>query len=162
MEVRREVFDFLKTFETRLVEMADPYSVLGVTSAATPDEIRRAYYKGAKKCYSDTMHDDAAALARFFAFSEAHAQLTDAACVASAKDQNSDAAVRQYWESYFTKVFDKSLNEAFSDGIGAPTSKAASPGKVSFLLFPNFLFPKPTIPGLARYFCLRVDFLVLS
>lgn len=121
--------------------MADPYSVLGVTSAATADEIRRAYYKGAKKCYAETIRDDDAALARFLALSEAHAQLTGTTSVASAKDQGSDAAVRQYWESYFTKVFGKSLNEAFSDGIGAPGSPASSPGKVCSPLFLNFVYP---------------------
>jgi len=121
--------------------MADPSSVLGVTSAATPDEIRRAYYKGAKKMYAQMIHDDAASLARFIAFSEAHAQLTDATSTASAKDQGSDAAVRQYWESYFTKVFGKSLNEAFSDGIGAPGSPASSPGEVCSPLFLNFVYP---------------------
>lgn len=39
--------------------MTDPYTLLGLTSSATPDEARRAYLRAAMKCHPDRDGGDA-------------------------------------------------------------------------------------------------------
>ena len=55
------------------------YKTLGVTQAASDDEIRKAYRKLAKTCHPDTNPGDKAAEERFKAISRAYAILGDAA-----------------------------------------------------------------------------------
>jgi len=55
------------------------YKILGVTQAASDDEIRKAYRKLAKTCHPDTNPGDKAAEERFKAISRAYAILGDPA-----------------------------------------------------------------------------------
>ena len=55
------------------------YTILGVTQAASDDEIRKAYRKLAKTCHPDTNPGDKAAEERFKAISRAYAILGDPA-----------------------------------------------------------------------------------
>ena len=55
----------------------DYYKVLGVTKAATKDEIKKAYRKLAQKFHPDANEGDDAAEARFKEISEAHAILSN-------------------------------------------------------------------------------------
>lgn len=58
--------------------MKDPYEVLGVARTATPDEIRSAYRKLAKKLHPDLNPGDATAEARFKEVAGAYDLLSDA------------------------------------------------------------------------------------
>lgn len=55
----------------------DPYSVLGVSKSATPDEISKAYRKLAKKLHPDLNPGDTAAEAKFKDVSAAYSLLSD-------------------------------------------------------------------------------------
>lgn len=57
--------------------MADYYEVLGITKAATQDEIKKAYRKGALKHHPDKNPGDAAAEKKFKEISEAYEVLSD-------------------------------------------------------------------------------------
>jgi molecular chaperone DnaJ len=55
----------------------DYYKILGVSKAATKDEIKKAYRKLAQKHHPDANKDDAAAESRFKEISEAHSILSN-------------------------------------------------------------------------------------
>lgn len=57
--------------------MGSYYEILGVKPDATPEEIKKAYRKLAKKYHPDSKNDDPAANARFQEISEAYATLSD-------------------------------------------------------------------------------------
>jgi molecular chaperone DnaJ len=60
-------------------QQKDYYRVLGVSEAATADEVRKAYRKLAKKYHPDANPGDKSATERFKEISEAHSVLSDAA-----------------------------------------------------------------------------------
>jgi DnaJ-class molecular chaperone len=55
----------------------DPYEILGLTKAATADEIKKAYRKLVRTCHPDLHPDDAGAEARFKTFNGAYEILKD-------------------------------------------------------------------------------------
>lgn len=55
----------------------DPYEILGLTKAATDDEIKKAYRKLVRTCHPDLHPDDAGAEARFKTFNGAYEILKD-------------------------------------------------------------------------------------
>lgn len=57
----------------------DYYKILGVSSDAKPDEIKRAFRKLAREFHPDQNADNASAEARFKEISEANAVLSDPA-----------------------------------------------------------------------------------
>ncbi|MBM3491858.1 MAG: J domain-containing protein [Alphaproteobacteria bacterium] len=59
--------------------MRDPYDVLGVARSASPDEIKSAYRKQAKKCHPDLHRNDPKLAERFKELSQAYAILGDEA-----------------------------------------------------------------------------------
>jgi molecular chaperone DnaJ len=61
-----------------MTHQKDYYSVLGVAESATPEQIKRAYRKLAKRYHPDASPGDRAAAERFKEISEAHAVLSDA------------------------------------------------------------------------------------
>jgi DnaJ-class molecular chaperone len=58
--------------------MKDPYEILGVARAATPDEIRKAYHRLAKKLHPDLNPGDKSAESRFKEVASAYDLLSDA------------------------------------------------------------------------------------
>src|SRR3982751_6677016 len=61
-----------------MAQTKDFYAVLGVSSTATPDEIKKAYRKLAKKFHPDANANDPKAAERFKEISEANNVLGDA------------------------------------------------------------------------------------
>lgn len=55
----------------------DPYALLGISSAATPEEIRKAYLKAALQCHPDRHPHDTEATQKFQAISHAYTTLMD-------------------------------------------------------------------------------------
>ncbi|HIK39442.1 DnaJ C-terminal domain-containing protein [Thermoleptolyngbya sp. M55_K2018_002] len=73
-------------------DFKDYYEILGVSKAATPEEIKKAYRKLARKYHPDLNPDDPEAEARFKEINEAHEVLSD-----SEKRQKYDQ-FGQYWK----------------------------------------------------------------
>ena len=55
----------------------DPYTLLGISAFATPEEIRKAYLKAALQCHPDRHPHDTEATQKFQAISHAYTILTD-------------------------------------------------------------------------------------
>lgn len=55
----------------------DPYTLLGISTSATPEEIRKAYLKAALQCHPDRNPNDTEATQKFQAISHAYTTLTD-------------------------------------------------------------------------------------
>src|SRR5712671_5494977 len=94
-----------------MAQTKDFYSVLGVSSTASPDEIKKAYRKLAKKYHPDANASDAKAGERFKEISEANTVLSD------------PEKRKQYDEMRRLGAFDGGFA-----GYGGGRSRAGSPG----------------------------------
>uniref|UniRef100_A0A7N0UGD3 J domain-containing protein n=1 Tax=Kalanchoe fedtschenkoi TaxID=63787 RepID=A0A7N0UGD3_KALFE len=100
------------------VTQTDYYDALGVSSSASDEEIRRAYYLNARKVHPDKNLNDPSAPERFRALSEAYQVLSDPA-QRDAYDRNGNHAISRNRMldplSVFTLLFG---SELFDDYIG--------------------------------------------
>ena len=60
-----------------MTQSKDYYQILGVSEKASPDDIKKAYRRLAKKYHPDANPNDKAAAERFKEISEAHSILSD-------------------------------------------------------------------------------------
>ena len=72
----RASWGFVDDDTTPMTHNRDFYQILGVSRSASPDEIKRAYRKLAKKHHPDRNQDDPSAEQRFKEVQEAYATLS--------------------------------------------------------------------------------------
>ena len=102
---------------------ADPYRTLGVSRSATPEEIKKAYRRLAKRHHPDTSADPGAE-ARFKALTDAYQALSDPAKRA-AHDRSQQAAARPrdtgagVSDSPFDAARPRGFSDVFEDLFGA-------------------------------------------
>lgn len=115
----------------------DPYEVLGVSKAASEDEVRRAFRRLAKELHPDVRPDDAAASDRFKKVSAAYEIVGDTEKRGRFDRGEIDAAGeprrnqhRRYADAGRGPAGDEfGFGDVFSDLFGARTGRAPRPGQ---------------------------------
>ena len=110
------------------------YRELGVQPDATPDQIREAYRKLAKRYHPDRNPGDSKAEERFKRIGEAYRVLTDPAqrIVYHQKEEvrtKAKAAQKEKQTASFSDIFKKVFQTGFGGDAGGPTASAPSRGK---------------------------------
>lgn len=96
----------------------DPYEALGLTKAATADEIKKAYRKLVRTSHPDLHPDDAGAEARFKAISAAYEVLKDPETRAKYDAGEIDATGAERPQRQYYRDFSDAPNNAYTQGKG--------------------------------------------
>ena len=134
--------------------MKDPYEVLGVERTATPDEIRKAYRKLAKKLHPDINPGDKAGEARFKEISAAYDILSDEEKRRRFDAGEIDAAGQEKPRQRYYRDFAGAGNgNAYESDAGFADFGGAED------LFAEFFNRRRRVRGADLHFRLTVDFL---